>query len=306
VKNGCVQVLNYVSLDWPEQLRCDQFDDPVKGKLICIESPSVTKQNKVPENKRTKVFDDEKIILQCPKGKKIQFKKIIHERNFCKRHASQDALRKLCNNEHTCEFRLNDVTNKVKQLSTCKPGRVGPSSVKYACNTDHNGKQLVLPYGKDQRLHCKNPSRRIVITKVEFTDKTCITPNAFCSVSQSCTGKQNCAVWANEHYIPSECKGENMKLTVTYECVKSPHQVKVIEKDLDERNAKVELSCNRGEMISILRAEYIDSLCWTKEIHCAFKIRCRKKTNCVLDKAYLSAVECKDGPSKVRIQYTCT
>lgn len=85
----------------------------------------------------------------------------------------------------------------------------------------HNIKQVVLKYGQDENIYCKSPSRHISILGADFKDDTCVTPNAFCSVSQSCTGKKNCVLWANDHYLPSQCKGENMKLSVSYACVKS-------------------------------------------------------------------------------------
>lgn len=91
--------------------------------------------------------------------------------------------------------------------------------------SDKPAKQMILKYGQDASLACKSPSRHIQIIKVQFRDEsdngTCITPIAFCRVTQTCTGKQNCVLWADRQYISSPCKGPKPTLIVDYECEKT-------------------------------------------------------------------------------------
>lgn len=308
VKGKCEKILlKYVGLEWPNQLACAQYPETSSGKL-CIgdvkPTKAATQKVAVSPNKRTKVNDNQVITLQCDKTTKINFKKIIHDNKVCTRSVSQDILRKLCNSEQTCEFQLKHVVDKVKQPFGCVPGKVGSSSIKYTCVAEHhNIKQVVLKYGQDENIYCKSPSRHISILGADFKDDTCVTPNAFCSVSQSCTGKKNCVLWANDHYLPSQCKGENMKLSVSYACVKSRNEEEMVEEFLD--GAGIELKCAVGKSLSIVRAEYV-SLCQSKEIHCAVDVHCGKKDSCLLLETNLDSVKCSEGRSKVRIRYICT
>lgn len=94
---------------------------------------------------------------------------------------------------------------------------------------DHNKppKQMTLKYGEDKNLFCKSSMKRINILQVQYmqASDTCITPNAFCSVTQSCNGKQSCALWNDKSFIPSPCDGA--KLIVDYNCEKVKTGLKI-------------------------------------------------------------------------------
>ncbi|XP_066913760.1 secreted frizzled-related protein 4-like [Clytia hemisphaerica] len=307
-KAGCETVLlNFVGLPWPDRLKCDQF--PVSGSgQVCVENKNAQPNKKtwVDPNKRSKMTEKEKAILICSKGQKIRFRKIVHENKNCKRHISQETIRKKCDGEHTCEFTLKDLTNERGQGKGCRPGKIGSASIKYQCYKDKPPKQIHLKYRQDAFLLCKSANRRINILKVQYRDEkaadTCITPNAFCSVTQSCTGKQNCALYSDNSFIPSPCKNLKPKLIVDYECEKTLPDEKVVQ-DFWEN---IELKCPAGKLLNIVRAEYIGSLCSSKNIHCAVNLYCKKKQNCILKNSDQRAVQCKDERSKVSIRYACT
>ena len=87
--------------------------------------------------------EKEKAILIC-KGQKIRFRKIVHENKNCKRHISQEAIRKKCDGEHTCEFTLKDLTNEKGQGRNCRPGKIGSASIKYQCYKGKRGKKKLV------------------------------------------------------------------------------------------------------------------------------------------------------------------
>jgi len=308
---GCEKVLEkYVDLPWPKQLRCSQFPEASSNSL-CIgyttEQPkgaTELKQVNVPENKKTKIIDGTKAVLQCTKPQKIEFKKIIHENPKCNRETSKGILKKLCDGESQCDFSLDNVVKGGKQSAGCKEGHVGSSSVKYQCTSDSKLRQITLKYNEDAKLKCKNRFRHIVISNVQFKNEACVTPNAFCSVSQTCTGLHSCSLWAEDSYIQSSCNSENTRLIVDYECVKQPQDEKKVETDL---MSDITLTCPPGELLKIIRAEYTDE-CYEKEINCAVTLICEKKNTCLITANKLSTVMCEGGRrrSRIRIRYTCT
>ena len=90
----------------------------------------------IPENKRVKISDRSQAILECEKPKKIDFKKISHTESSCNRGKSKMQLKKICNGESRCEFRLSDI---VAEDDLCKKQTVGTSAIKYQCV---NGKRF--------------------------------------------------------------------------------------------------------------------------------------------------------------------
>lgn len=312
VKSKCERfIMQYTDYKWPYHMRCDKY--PVKSNSdLCIErskeKTELVHHNKVYPNKRTKIKENEKIILMCPSLKKIHFKKIIHEKPNCIRLRSQELLRKFCNNQQICEFELKDVARSYGQPTTCFEGNIGPSGIKYQCNEDKQVKSMVLNYGEDANLFCKSSSRYLVILKVEFKDETCVSPNPFCSVMQACSGKTRCVLWANKYYLQSSCDNNNIKLTVHYECQKRiPGRVITVEGYLKEEKDPIELKCpKQHSIINIIRAEYVSEYCHTKQIHCAVNLQCHRKRTCRLSEKTLSAVLCKEARSKVSISYTCS
>jgi len=312
VKGGCERVIKkYTGLPWPKQLNCKQFHE-YSATNLCIGKNKNEEEviyNRIPPNKRKKVKDEETVQLHCNTLEKINFKKILHDDpHRCDRSRSVAALRKLCNNEQTCEFKLDVAARAPGQRSTCIAGKVGTSTIKYQCTKDSHAKKMVLKYGEDENLFCKSSARHISILKVQFKDDSCISPKVFCSVSQACTGKQKCALWANYYYLQSPCQGKKVKLEVDYECVKTnPNndQRELVAKGFLKDG--IELKCpNR---ITIIRAEYWNpgatQFCQLKQIHCAVTINCDQKKKCRLDEQNLEAVLCKEALSHVRIRYTC-
>jgi len=301
-----------MSLPWPKQLRCDQYPRYSSNNLCIGKNPNEEEvvYNRIPPNKRKKVHDGETVQLHCNTLEKINFKKILHEHpQRCDRSRSSAALKKFCNNEQSCEFTLDVVARAPRQRSTCTVGNVGTSTIKYQCTKDSHAKKMVLKYGEDENLFCKSSARHISILKVQFKDHSCISPKVFCSVSQACTGKQKCALWANYYYLQSPCQGKEVKLEVDYECVKTnPNN------DERERVAvgflKDGISIKCPNRITIIRAEYWNKdathqFCQLKQIHCAVTINCDQKRKCHLDEENLEAVRCREALSKVRIRYTC-
>lgn len=310
VKGGCAKVLmQYANLKWPLQLRCEQFHE-YSSQNLCIGKNENQKReeviySRIIPNRRRKVKERETVQLQCGSLQKISFRKILHEKPSCARSKSQDYLRKLCNNERICEFKLGVVTKHPGQPKGCIPGRVGQSTIKYQCIKDGHAKNMVLKYGEDANLYCKNAARHISILKVQFQDETCISPKVFCSVSQACTGKKKCALWANYYYLQSPCQGKKVKLVVDYECVKSnPKDIRIATGLLGNG---IEIRC--PHRIRIIRAEYwtpgITQFCQLKQIHCAVNITCDKKKYCRLDEQNMEAVLCTEAISYLRVRYTC-
>ena len=100
-------------------------------------------------------------------------------------------------------------------------------NIRFICSSplifiDKPPKKFRLKYSQDANLVCKSSNRRIKILQVQYRDEkatdTCITPNAFCSVAQLCTGKQSCSLYADSSFIPSPCKDLKPNLDVAYEC----------------------------------------------------------------------------------------
>lgn len=86
------------------------------------------------ENKKTKVKENEKAILTCIGNKKIRFRKIQHENKDCRKQVSLNAIRRRCDQEHTCEISLKDLVKEKGHGANCKPGKIGISSLKYNCH----------------------------------------------------------------------------------------------------------------------------------------------------------------------------
>lgn len=92
---------------------------------------------------------------------------------------------------------------------------------KYPLLSDSKSRKITLIHPQDEVLKCKNKARHIVVTKVQFLGHDCITPNAYCVVSQACTGLHRCPLMADNTYLKSSCESEGTKLVVDYECVKT-------------------------------------------------------------------------------------
>lgn len=308
VKSGCEKVLmRYTRLPWPKQLRCEQYPEKDSNPL-CIgkdkKEEKVIRSHEVLQNKRTKINEEESVELNCKGLDKINFKRIIHENSNCNRALSQQTLGKLCNGEQHCKFQLKYITKASNQPASCTPGNIGSSSIKYHCTTHNQARKMTLRYGQDETLYCKSATRHLSILNVQFKDENCISPNAYCSVSQSCTGMKKCALWFDKNYLQSPCQGKNIKMIVHYECLKSKknEEIELVKYIKDG----VTLQCPSDKTITIVRAEYISEFCRNKKIYCAVNLRCEKKRYCNLTKLNLSAVKCYESRSRILIRYMCT
>lgn len=98
---------------------------------------------------KTKIGEDETAILSCSR-KKIVFRRIIHENDKCQRDLSLLNIRKKCNGEHQCEFRIKDLAKLPGQSNECRSENIGPAYIKYHCKA---GKKNILYIAIDR--HCQ-------------------------------------------------------------------------------------------------------------------------------------------------------
>merc|ERR1719494_62247 len=315
VQTPCELVMRkFVNLPWPEMLSCDKFpENGGSGGKLCIPPKTENKVKKLLPDRRGDLTDGDRAILECSEPYSVNVKRFKHKKpSTCNRTISSMILKRKCHGKQTCQFKMDDLTS-YGQPSTCIPGKIGQAVLKYTCSKARNSgntKSVTIQYqGNPQDLFCKSNSRRIFIHQVKVKNKTCLSPNAFCSISQRCTGTQRCSLYANSSELSAHCRKKGTKLDVTYECIRIPSKLTFVTRSLEESRGHMtglQLSCPDKKTLSIVRAEYVNAnACAMKEIYCVVNLLCHEKNSCDINDAITSDIRC-ESDSRVRIQYACT
>lgn len=141
-KSGCEEVMKRFGFHWP--FNCTLFPDDTKGAICLVYNDNIVKttpetvattrhitskkQGKKKLRGKVKGNENDKLKIKCPKGFRVDIRKVVHRNSKCCPHASKFVLSAICQTKTTCDFVVEQ-----KTFGGHCEGKVGSVLVRYKC-----------------------------------------------------------------------------------------------------------------------------------------------------------------------------